>query len=158
MKYWIQNLSPAQDIPPEDYLIIVKFLTPKQMVAFLPVGISPVPDRMIRIFPVFRVLTQEELLSEKIIARGVFGPQVGVITKGMGVCRGGANCSHGGTHGGCVRVFELGGARVFGPADAAAAGWGVVPEIVVRDASASPEREFTPGLLVGEDIMVPWMG
>jgi hypothetical protein len=129
---------------PEDYLIIAKFLTPTELDILLPLEINPIPNRLIRVFPVFRVLTQEELLSEKIVARGIYGKEVGVVTKGMGYCGGGPSCGHGGPMGGCIRVFELGGARVFGAVD---------------DAARTPVlREQTPGLVVGDETMAVWSG
>ncbi|KAF8252815.1 hypothetical protein K440DRAFT_644962 [Wilcoxina mikolae CBS 423.85] len=142
--YWIRNLSPTESMPPEDYLIIVKFLTPMELDILLPLHINPVPNRLIRVFPVFRVLTQEELLSEKIVVRGIYDKEVGVVTKGMGFCRGGLSCGHGGPLGGCVKVFEIGGARVFGSID---------------DATRTPVlREQTPGLVVGDETIEVWSG
>ncbi|KAL7274827.1 hypothetical protein RUND412_002258 [Rhizina undulata] len=115
--------------------ILMKFLHPKELEELLPVAVTPRPDRLIRVFVVFRVVTAEELEREGVVPLGVLEQEVEILTSGGGACGGGRDCGHGG----CFRVFEVGGCQVLG-------------------GSFGDEEEsvWVEALVVGEDGMEAW--
>jgi hypothetical protein len=136
--HWIEVLRP--DVTTQT-LILVKFLAPRELRELLPVTICPRPDRLVRVFAVFTVLTKTEMEKEGIVPRAVLKRQVDTVLDGGKV---------GGNEDGCFRVFELGGARVF--AD------GEERREMLGGMTPGAEREMTPGLVMGDRGMAVWKG
>ncbi|KAA8902958.1 hypothetical protein FN846DRAFT_891338 [Sphaerosporella brunnea] len=134
--YWTDSLRSA--CHPADKVIVVKFLTPKEMRTFLPLTIDPYPDWIVRVFAVFRVLPKREVKERAIRCEARFARQVEVVMDKQAACKGGDECVHG-EGAACFGGFELGGARALGDWE-----------------SVGRQREVTPGLVVGEEELRMW--